>query len=234
MPHVASRTEIRIFSVFTSLCYSISVDKQASFNTLNMNNSKFQNFKSKSAGKIIGIFSLLGHFLKFSAIICILIWPINHHEHCAKIAKGTSRHIFFLFWMKIFDDFNFAETIYLELLASLSAIGIISSTILILAVAKRKSGLMIWWICSQGITVVYQILVSVDFFFCCKLKEIESCWAIFIIVSVILYLILQAFNLLYIVKLYQNIVDEKNSYNFSYQRKSPSAAAITPEDVLHI
>jgi hypothetical protein len=93
---------------------------------------------------------------------------------------------------------------------------------------------MIWWICSQGITVVYQILVSVDFFFCCKFKEIQSPWAIVVFVSVLFFLFLQAFNLFYIVQLYQNIVEEK-SYDCMNMRKCPYvASAITPEDVLHI
>lgn len=200
-----------------------------------MIHSRFDSFKSSYAGIIVAIFSLLGHLLKFSAIVCFLIWPIefNHSENCSKIARGASQNACFKNSQN--KDNIFSETIYLELLGALSTIGMISSSILIYGIVKRKSGMMVWWMASQGITIIYQIVVSIDFSFCCKFREMPASWAFFAIVSVVSFLIFQIFNMFYIIKLYQDIVDEKTGRSCRSKKHSVFIlATITLEDVLHI
>lgn len=57
-----------------------------------MKKTSLQKFKSVKVGVVIGTFSLLGHLLKLSAIILLIVWPLDfHHEkNCLKVARGTS------------------------------------------------------------------------------------------------------------------------------------------------
>lgn len=130
----------------------------------------------------------------------------------------------------------YTETIYLDFLAVLSFLGIMTSSFLIFGIAKQKTALMIWWICSQGILIVYQILITIDFAFgCCKFMKFQSAWAVFTASLVIFLIVLQVYFMVFITKLYQNIVREKTELGRPKGRKyTLETAAITPNDLLHI
>ena len=138
------------------------------------------------------------------------------------------------FWMWTKNNF-LLETIYLEVLGGLSLIGIFTSSFLIFGVVKRKSGMMIGWISSQGITIVYQVFLAIDFSFCCQFKNIPNVWVTTVVISLICFLTLQIFNMCYIIRLYQEIVEEKTKFDFKNRRKSRlEVSAITLDDIMHI
>jgi Domain of unknown function (DUF4728) len=196
--------------------------------------------KPQDAGRIISILSFLENLLKFAAMVCFFIWPIDvrHEKECSKIARGNSRHGNSVFIRSQQQNmcFSFSETVYLDLLGVLSAVGILTSIFLIFGVVKRKSGLMIWWICSQGITIVYQILITVDFAFgCCKFKKFTNFWVVGGALSVIFLILLQVYFMVFITKLYQDIVYQKANLGRRKSRKYDlESSAITPIDLLHI
>lgn len=122
------------------------------------------------------------------------------------------------------------------MLGVLTGVGIISSIFLLFGIVKQKSGMMICWICLQGITIVYQIFITIDFaFVCCKFTKIQSFWAVFAS-SVILFVIdLEVHFMIYITKIYQNIVHEKAELRRPKETKYiVQTAAITPNDLLYI